>query len=281
MNNILISLKRFFKNKNTVTILGVVLILGIIYWGYTKQIQEATKEISIPVAKRTIQPKTLVTQDDIQEIKIPSIAVSENVIRYRAQITGKYTAINTVIPEGSMFYKNVLVNKEDLPDSAFVAVKKGEVVYNFPVNMETTYGNSMVPGNKIDIYMKAVDDDKKIMVGKLLENVEILAVKDSQGRNVFEDSSENRTPAYLIFGVKEEIHILLRKASYMTGNGVVLFPVPHGASISTDGETQVSTQYLKDYINSHTVVIEQTDSNVTNPETDTEENIDEETNVEE
>lgn len=264
MNNIIITLKRFFKNKNTVTILGVVLIIGILYWGYTKQIQDATKEISIPVAKKTIQPRTLITKDDVEYIKIPSIAVKSNVITSTGQIIGKYSNVNTVIPEGSMFYKNVLIDGKDLPDSAFVEVKQGEVVYNFPVDMASTYGNSIFPGNKIDIYMKAVDDDKKIMVGKLLENVEVLAVKDSQGKNVFEDSSENRTPAYLIFGVKEEIHILLRKASYMTSNGVVLFPVPHGAAVANTGETQVSTQYLKDYINSHTVVIETTDSGESN-----------------
>lgn len=270
MNNIIISIKRFMKNKNTVTILGIVLILGILYWGYTKQIKDATKEISVPVAKRTLQPRTLITKDDIETIKIPSIAVKSNVLRLNSQIVGKYTNVNSVIPEGSMFYKGVLIDQKDLPDSAFVEIKKGEVVYNFPVNMESTYGNSIFPGNKIDIYMKAVDDDRKIMVGKLLENVEVLAVKDSQGRNVFEDTSENRTPAYLIFGVPEEIHILLRKASYMTSNGVVLFPVPHGAAVSNEGEIQVSTQYLKDYINSHTVVIEETD----NPDDENSENDD-------
>lgn len=261
MNNIIIAVKRFIKNKNTVTILGVVLIIGILYWGYTRQIREATKEISVPVAKKTIQPKDLITKDDIETIKIPAIAVKKNVIRSTSSIIGKYAAINTVIPEGSMFYKNVLMTKDQLPDSAFVEIKKGEVVYNFPVNMETTYGNSMMPKTKIDIYMKANDDDRKIMVGKLLENVEILAVKDNQGRNVFENTAETRTPAYLIFGVKEEIHIMLRKASYMSNYGVVLFPVPHGATIeNNEGETQVSTQYLKDFINSHTVVIEEPDA---------------------
>lgn len=259
MNNIIITVKRFFKNKNTVTILGVALIIGILYWGYTKQIKEATREISIPIAKRTIQPRELITKDDVETINIPSIAVKNNVVRSTGLIIGKYAAINTVIPEGSMFYQNVLVSKEQLPDSAFVEVGKDEVVYNFPVDMETTYGNSMMPNTKVDIYMKATDDDRKIMVGKLLENVEILAVKDSQGKNVFENTAETRTPAYLIFGVKEEIHILLRKASYMSSNAVELFPVPHGAAIENNGETQVSTQYLKDFINSHTVVIENPD----------------------
>ena len=50
----------------------------------------------------------------------------------------------------------------------------------------------------------------------------------------------------------------------MSANGVVLFPVPHGATVQNNGETQVSTQYLQDYINSHTVVIEETDTGTEN-----------------
>lgn len=260
MNNVIISLKRFIKNKNTVTLIGIILIMIVLYWGYNRQIQQAVKEVSIPVAKVTIQPRTQITKDMIEYVSIPSIAVKNNVIRNSSTIIGKYTNVNSVIPAGSMFFSSVLINKEELPDSAFVEVKDGEIVYNFPVNMASTYGNSIFPGQMVDIYMKAVDDDKKIMVGRLLENVKILAVRDSQGKNVFENTDDNRTPAYLIFGVEEEIHILLRKASYM-GNGVVLFPVPHGGVGTSEGETQVSTQYLKDFINSHTVVIEDTNNN--------------------
>ena len=70
--------------------------------------------------------------------------------------------------------------------------------------MESTYGNSIFPGNMIDIYMKVGDGtDERIMLGKLIENVEVLAVKDSSGRAVFEDTSEERTPSMLIFGLKQ------------------------------------------------------------------------------
>ena len=259
MNNIIISIKRFFTNKNTVTILGVILIIGIIYFGYNAQIKNATKPVQIPVAKKTIQPRTLITNDMIKLVSIPSVAVTDDVIRTSSSIVGKYSAINTVIPAGSMFFKSVVVNKNDIPDALFENIAEGDVPYNFPVTMATTYGNSILPGNYVDIYMKAVDSSKGLMVCKLLENVKILAVKDSSGNNVFEDSSANRTPAYLYFGVSEDIHILLRKANYMTSSSVVLFPVPHGTTY-TDEElsTVVSTQYLRDFINANTVIIDET-----------------------
>jgi len=259
MNNFIISIKRFFANKNTVTIIGVIAIIGLLYWGYNSKINQATNPVSIPVAKQTIQPRTLITKDMIEYVSIPNAAVKSGVIKSTGLIVGKYTNVNSVIPKGSMFYSDVIVNAENLPDSAFIEIEEGSVPYNFAVTMASTYGNSMYPGNYVDIYMKAKDQTGEIMVGKLIENVKILAVKDSSGNNVFEDSSENRTPAYMIFGVNSEIHILLRKASYL-GNStysVELFPVPHGGTVETKGETVVSTQYLKDYINAITVVIDE------------------------
>jgi len=187
---------------------------------------------------------------------MPAISVKDNVITNRNLVVGKYSNVNTVIPKGSMFYQDTVIDQSKLPDSIFVKVKKGEIVYNFDVDMESTYGNSIYPGNKIDIYMKTGNGtEEKVMLGKLIENVEVLAVKDSSGRDVFENTSERRTPDMLIFGVPEKINLLLRKASYMTSLGVELFPVPHGGSVSTDGSTVVSTQQLADYIEAHSVNI--------------------------
>lgn len=273
MNNIIISIKRFFTNKNTVTILGVIAVIAIIYFGYNSQIKKATSPVRIPIAKETIQPRTLITKDMIKYVSIPSVAVSENVIRSEGSIVGKYSAINTVIPAGSMFYSGVVVSADDMPDALFTNIKEGEIPYNFPVSMSTTYGNSIVPDSYIDIYMKAVDDNGEIMVGRLLENIQVLAVKDSSGSNVFEDMSSKRTPAFLYFGVTEDLHILLRKASYLSSKSVVLFPVPHGTIIEDEElVTEVSTQYLRDFINAHTVVIDETPTD--NPNDNDDNNVD-------
>lgn len=264
MNNFIISVKRFFTNKNTVTILGVIVIVGLLYWGYNSKINQATSPVSVPVARQTIQPRTLITKDMIEYVSVPSASVKSDVLKTTSLIVGKYTNVNAVVPKGSMFYSSVLVKGEDLPDSAFVEVPDGQVPYNFAVNMNTTYGNSMYPGNYIDLYMKAKNEKGEIMVGKLIENVKILAVKDSSGKNVFENTSESRTPSYMIFGVSNEIHILLRKAVYLGSSAysIEVFPVPHGGAIETKpGETVVSTQYLKDFINAITVVIDETKEN--------------------
>lgn len=256
MQDFMASAKRFFKNKNTVTIIGIIAIAILLYIGYSSQINKAVEPVQVPVATQTIQPRTEITDDMVQLVDMPSVSISDNVITSRSSIVGKYSNINSVIPEGSMFYTDTVIDKDEIPDSAFTKVKAGEVAYNFPVDMESTYGNSIFPGNKIDIYMKVGNGtDEKVMIGRLIENIEVLAVKDASGRAVFENTAEERTPSMLIFGLSEDLNILLKKASYMDTLGVELYPVPSGGAVSTEGATQVSTQQLVDYIEAHAVNI--------------------------
>ena len=266
MNNILVSLKKFFTNKNTVTVLGVIAILALLYFGYSKTIDNQVRPTRIPVASTTLQPRTLITDDMINYVEVPAAWVSGNVIRNSNSIVGKYTAINTVIPAGSMFYSEVLTTKENLPDSAFTAVKDGERPYALAVSTSSTYGNSIFPGNVIDVFMKATDENGKIMVGRLLAQVEVLAVKDSSGNNVFEDTSQTRTPATLLFGVPDDVYILLKSAEYLKAEGVELFPVPYGGTSPVEGDLTVDREELVAFIESHTSLLPTEDNNQNNNE---------------
>lgn len=256
MNNFKVSMMRFFKNKNTVTILGVLAVILILFFGYRYQINKMVSPVKdIPIATKTIQPRTEITDDMIEYVDVAPVVLQKgDVITNKNFIVGKYSNYNTVIPKGSFFYNDTVIDEANLPDSAFVNLKKGEIPYNFPVDIDSTYGNSIFPENYIDIYMKANNEEGKLMVGKLIENVKVLAVKDSSGKHVFENTEEDRQPAYLIFGVESEINILLRKASYMGNYSAELFPVPHGVEVKAEeGETMVTSETLKNFINANTV----------------------------
>ena len=127
---------------------------------------------------------------------------------------------------------------------------------NFSVNIESTYGNSMYPGNYVDMYFKGLENDK-IMIGKLIENVKILAVKDSSGNHVFEGTAEQREPAQIIFSVTPEIHQLLRSAEYLRDAELILVPT-NVSYIVPDEEkiiTNITSDYIKTYIEENSVSI--------------------------
>lgn len=252
--------KRFLKNKNTVTALCAILIVVVLIVGYTIRVNNATKPVKIPIAKVTIQPRTEITADMITEINVPQEALKGNYYRNVSSLVGKYSNVNTVIPAGSIFYSESVISKNDLPDSSLYDVAEGETLYYLTVNMLTSYTNSILPGNYIDIYL-STKENNKALVGKILENVKILAVKTSDGKNVFENSDESRTPYVIIFALPEEQHLLLRKINainsysvYATNPGyskIDIIPVPTAASFDgseKDIKPNVTSQYLKDYI---------------------------------
>lgn len=253
MNKLKVAITRFFKNKNTVTILAIILSLAILYFAYNWRINTVTRPIRVPYAKVDIQPRELITEDKIGMFEIPSSMVTDNTIRNITQVVGLYANFNTMIPAGSVFYKSAVVTWAQMPDSAFANIPDGYTIVSLPVNTETTYGNSIFPGNYIDLYFVGTDDTGKLILGRLIESIEVLAVKDSTGKHVFENSSQLLTPSSLIFAVPEELHLLLRKASYLKGN---VIPVPRNASYSENpSATKVSSEYLKSFILSQTVVI--------------------------
>ena len=256
MNNLKASMKKFFGNKNTVTILGVILCLVILYIGYNYRINSKTELVAVPVAKQTIQPRTYITDDMIEIRNVPIELLNTSKYYTTAKsIVGKYSNYNTMIAKGSLFYTDLVVDEKNLPDSAFSGVPEGYTVINYPVTIATTYANSMAPGSHINIYYKSLNDDGEVMFGKFISNIEVLDVKDSSGRHVFENSDEARTPAYMLFAVPEETHLLLRKALYLTDYDVELLLIPNTATLSEDQKVTVSSLQIEEFINSKTAFV--------------------------
>jgi len=255
MNNLKASMKKFLGNKNTVTILGIILCLVILFIGYNARINAKVELVQVPYAKETIQPRTYITESMIGTMNVPKSFLVGNYYSNVNTIIGKYSNYNTIIAEGSLFYSDLVVTAEELPDSAFQDVPEGYTVIIYPVDIYTTYANSMAPGSIINIYYKSLNDSEEVMFGKFVSNIEILDVKDSSGRHVFENSEEERTPAYLLFAVPEETHLLLRKALYLEDYDVELLLIPNTATLDEDAKVTVTSKQIEEFINEKTAFV--------------------------
>lgn len=256
MNNFVMGLKKFFTNKNVVTVIGVLLVLGILFYGYSSSIKKQTNPVSIPVATKTISPLTQITNEDVTYIQVAGSMVRGNVVRSSALIVGKYTNINVTIPEGSMFYSNLIVEEKDLPGNWVEQLdyEKGELGYYMDVNIENTLGNNVLPNTYIDIYMKAEDENGTPMLGKLLKNIKVLVVHDGSGKDVFRDANNIGSPSKIGFAVSQDLYLLLKKAEYLR---VDLILAPRGSTIPSEDYVIVSSATLRDYIDAQTITVEE------------------------
>jgi len=248
------SLNKFLKNKNTVTILGVIVCLVILYAGYNMRINSKTALVDVYYANQTIQPKTKITEDMVSKTSVPQSFILGTYYKNYSQIVGKYSNYNTMIAQGSLFYSDLLVEEENLPDAILYDVNEGEKVVSFPVTTASTYGNTMMPGNLVDVYVKLIDDKNKIVYGQFFEKVEILGVKDSSGQNVFENTAETRTPAYIYFSLPEAKYLLFSSLNYVkdyfstTHIEVVLVPNTVEYDEKDLTATEVTSEYLYKFV---------------------------------
>ena len=250
-------LKSLLSNKNVVTVIGAILIVAVLYGFYSWRVNQAITPIKVAYAKNTIAPRTQIKKEDIDYLDIQASAIRGKIYSDEKQIIGKYTNVNVTIPAGSLFYQDVLVNSKELPDAylqEMILDDENLIPFNFKVNVASTFGNSITPGNYIDIYIKGVDSDK-IMIGKLVSNVKVYAVKDSAGNHVFEDLSQSRSPSQIVLGVYSDMHQLLRTAEYIPGTELIIVPTTvlyneniDGTEIVTEMTDSQTRAYVEDWM---------------------------------
>ena len=255
-------MKKILSSKNLVTGLAIAALIVILTLFYSKRVQSAISPVTVPYAKKEIKSGTLITNKMVGTTTVPPTLVDDNTIKTMSDVVGKYSNADTIIPEGSLFTHRNVVEKEELPQNIILDYPEGYVLYNLSVNTESTYGNSIYPGNYIDIYMKAQAVDlkgtqkgvRKVILGKFVENVEVISVKDATGKAVFQNLSEAKGPAMLIFAVPEETYILLKKIEYLRTYDSELIPVPTNESLKNEpGAQKLSSTALKDWVNTVTV----------------------------
>ena len=189
----------------------------------------------------------------VSRTQVPQSFILGKYFKNYDDIVGKYSNYNTMIAEGSLFYYDLLIDEASLPDAVLYDVNEGERLVSFPVNMRTTYGNSIMPGNKVDVYVKLVDNEK-IVYGEYFTDVEVLGVKDSNGRNVFENTEETRTPAFIYFGLSEAKYLLFTSMNFLKEYNddaqIEISFVPNTAKFDSEDPTAtiVKSSYLYEFV---------------------------------
>ena len=258
MGNVLAPFKKFLSNKNTITILGVLLGVVVLYLGYQWRVNQAISPTTTFYATRTLVQGETIDAEAIGTTQISKTILDSmtNIVTDQKQIVGKLVSFDCKIPQNSYFFSECLISEEEMPDSIFSNIPDGYTIFGLAVDNHSTYGNSIFPDDSIDLYMEAAstDEDGKIIYGKFIKSIQVLAVKDGSGNNVFRNRDNVGQPAELLFSVPEDLYLLLSKAIYV--GGIQIVPVPRNASYSTNREeTEVESEFLKNYIIEKTVQI--------------------------
>ncbi len=258
------SIKRFFSNPNTLTFFLVIGLVVVVYFIYNYTVNRAVSPVTIPYATKMLTSKTQITNESIGTVKISGsfVTLSGNgLIQNKAKILNQYVAEGYQIPQNSFFYKEAIVDENQVSKTSFSDLPDNYNIYNLPVDFHSTYGCSIMPGNYIDLYFKAKDTEStgsKIIFELFIKSIQVYKVVDKDGVDVFSyaDSDKEPTPKYIYFAVPNEIFELLRKAEKVPKGNIEIIPVPRNAGYSENPEeTTIANEAVENFILSQTEYI--------------------------
>lgn len=257
MGNILVPFKKFLSNKNTITILGVLIGLVVLYLGYNWRVQQSVQPTDIPICTSTKIANSKITIDDISYISVPKDSVSgmTNLLTNVNEITGKLVAFDSKIAKNGFFFSELLMTEDQKPNSIFSNIQDGYTVYALEVDSKKTLANSIMPGTEIDLYLysQSEEDDGKLIYARFIKTIQVLAVRDNKGNNVFADKDNPLESKFLLFAVPEDLFLLLKKCEKL---GIEIEPIGRNESYTENaGATSITYEELRDFVMNQTFII--------------------------
>lgn len=228
----------------TVMVIGcLVILLMLFHVGVQVRGNSLANLKTTYIAAHDIQPRSLIKEEDLIEVKIPGSYLMDHAVNQKNRIIGKYTDIQGKIPAGSVFYKSMLYDASSLPDHPVQQLRKGQSACSIETDVASL--GPITAGMRIDVHVSVDRRDNVPVTGCLIENARVISVKDHQGLSM-NDPESTGIPFVIEIAVNSEDLDLLDLARN-TGEFRLY---ANSESYSTDTEASLSenseaVRYLK------------------------------------
>ena len=194
------------------------------------------------IAKHNIPPRTQIKTEDLTMIQIPEKYMQAYTWNEKADIIGKYTSIQGMIPKGSMFYKDMLYNEKEVRDLAITKLQEGMTIFTLETNVSSL--GSIEEGMYADIHVSISQKKEIPITGILIRHAEVISIKDHKGLSL-KDEQSTKVPYFIELGINQNDIDYLSLASSL--GEIRLFPSAHSykPDKSTLEQDSKVTEYLK------------------------------------
>ena len=194
------------------------------------------------IAKRDIPPRSEIQTEDLTMIQVPEKYMQSYTWNEKADIVGKYTSIQGMIPKGSLFYKDMLYNEKEVRDLAITKLQEGMTIFTLETNVSAL--GSIEEGMYADIHVSISQKKDIPITGILIRHAEVISIKDHKGLSL-KDEQSSKVPYFIELGINQSDIDFLSLASSL--GEVRLFPSknsyqPDKSTLELDSKV---TEYLK------------------------------------
>ena len=194
------------------------------------------------IAKRDIPPRSEIQTEDLTMIQVPEKYMQSYTWNEKADIVGKYTSIQGMIPKGSLFYKDMLYSEKEVRDLAITKLQEGMAIFTLETNVSAL--GSIEEGMYADIHVSISQKKDIPITGILIRHAEVISIKDHKGLSL-KDEQSSKVPYFIELGINQSDIDYLSLASSL--GEVRLFPSknsyqPDKSTLELDSKV---TEFLK------------------------------------
>lgn len=138
------------------------------------------------VAARDIPPRSRIKEEDLVEVRMPTAYLLDGTYSRKNEIIGRYTEIQGMIPAGSLFYRRMLFDAEELPDTAS-QLRSGQTAYAMLTDRSML--GSIIPGQRADIHVSLKERTGQVITGCLIKGARVISITDHKGLSLDDPDS--------------------------------------------------------------------------------------------
>ena len=144
------------NKKRSLLIVSIALMLALNGGISLLIVKSMNKTKTVLVAKETLIPRKPIEETDLVSVDLPSHLIPANIYTEKEEIIGKVVAYHASVYEGMFFFKDALDEPTSSKDAPLLRLKENQIAISLGVDVLSSIGNSLLPGQYVDISMAYV-----------------------------------------------------------------------------------------------------------------------------
>ncbi len=191
--------------KIAVIAIPAVILTVCMYLSVSAYMRYREDYVSVPVASHHILQRTMLKDEDIEEVMVPKQMLSDDIFITKEDITGKYVRLAHSIPKGCFMYRQAL--ETDILDLAYTLLLEGQASYDLYVQEVKMNAGSLNVDMYVDIYLTIAVSGRPVS-DLLIKNCRIIGIYDGSGRQILSYDRDSRPNIVSIAVERDDVTIL-------------------------------------------------------------------------
>lgn len=224
------------NKKKSMLVISIALIIFLNVSISFLIVHSMSKSIEVYVAKTKLIPRIPIQANDLEVVKMPKHLIPNNIVQKKEDIIGKVVSYDSSVYQGMFFFQEALDNPIESKDAPLLRLKEKQVAVSLGVDVIQSLGNTLLPGQYVDIVYTYPIRNQNPLVDTIYHNVRVLSLKDRYGLDM-EDPKSQKAPHVILLALN---HVDANSFYLALNKGKMdLVPVFHTKSIEHESVLNV------------------------------------------